>query len=160
MEKLIWIPLYVDDLLSSPRWQSMKDYQRAWYIQLLLRSTRSERMGYLSLDENLWRIAGAHSRPMWEAHKGEVMACFKSLHDDGKDWIYNERLLKVMEKQSDSYRKKRPPGESQSVSPSRFDVDSKKTKEEICPKCRNTGWRASGLQPGRMKECECITTSV
>jgi len=127
VEKLIWIPLYVDDLLGSPRWQGMKDYQRAWYIQLLLRSTRSERMGYLSLDENLWRIAGAHSRPMWEAHKGEVMACFKSLHDDGKDWIYNERLLSVMEVQSTKYRKK--PREALSDSPYDFDVDLSKSKE-------------------------------
>jgi hypothetical protein len=131
MEKLDWLPLYIDRLLSSPAWKHMKDYQRGWYIQLLLNCTRSKRLGYLTLDENLWKIAGAHSRPMWESHKGAVMACFKIRQCDGIEEIYNERLLSVMEEQSGKYHRKKPPGERQSNSPSRFDVDSRKTKEEI-----------------------------
>lgn len=107
MEKLIWLPLYIDSLLSSPAWSDMKDYQRGWYLQLLLRSTRSERLGYLPLDESLWRIAGAHSQAMWNNHKAAVMACFKIRTDDGRDWIYNERLLNVMEEQSGKYYRKK-----------------------------------------------------
>lgn len=107
MEKLTWLPIYIDSLLSSPAWQDMKDYQRGWYFQLLLRSTRSERLGYLPLDGSLWRIAGAHSRAMWENHNAAVMACFKIRTDDGGDWIYNERLLSVMEEQSGKYYRRR-----------------------------------------------------
>ncbi len=110
----------------------MKDYQRAWYIQLLLMSTRSERLGYLSLDESLWRIAGAHSRPMWEAHKGEVLACFKIREYDGKDWIYNERLLSVMEEQSGKYYRKKTDGTSSSPVVSDFDSGSK-SSNGVCP---------------------------
>lgn len=111
LEKLEWFPIYVDRLLSSPAWSEMKDYQRGWYIQLLLRSTRSERLGYLPLDGSLWRVAGAHSKAMWDNHKAAVMACFKIRTDDGRDWIYNDRLLNVMEEQSVKYRKnpKSPP---------------------------------------------------
>lgn len=160
MEKLDWMPLYIDRLLSSPAWLDMKDFERGWYIQLLLRCTRSERLGYLPLDGQLWKSAGAHSRTFWDEKNARVMACFRIRQFDGQDWIYNDRLLNVMEEQSGKYHRKKPPGESQSYSPSRFDVDLRKNKDEICPKCLNTGWRASGLQPGKVKECECTTTSV
>ena len=116
MEKLTWLPLYIDSLLSSPAWNDMKDYQRGWYLQLLLRSTRSERLGYLPLDGSLWRIAGAHSRSMWGAHNAAVMACFKIRQYDGKDWIYNERLLSVMEEQSGKYYRKKDPASNSPVS--------------------------------------------
>lgn len=238
MQKLDWMPLYIDDLLSSPAWTDMKDYQRGWYVQLLLRCTRGKPLGYLKLDGNLWRIAGAHNRPMWDNHKTEVMACFKSCQIDGIEMIYNERLLHVMQRQSGKYRKSR---DSLSISPENLDVDfdfkeekvcSKATKipenfipkdghyaiaaelgincemefqkfrdyylgvsgskavkrdwdatlrnwlrnsvnyggsftrrsselpkldygTDGCEKCEGTGWRASGLTPGRVKECEC-----
>src|ERR1035437_6695753 len=115
MEKLEWLPLYIDKLRSSPAWKDMKDFQRGWYIELLLRCTRSERLGYLKMDENLWRIAGAHSQPMWENHKGAVMACFKIRNDDGTSWIYNDRLFSVMEDQSQKYLR-RVGGSSASLS--------------------------------------------
>ncbi len=163
IQKLEWVPLYIDHLLSSPAWQDMKDFQRGWYIQLLLRAARSERLGYLPLDENLWRIAGAHSRPMWEAHKAEVMACFESLHDDGRAWIYNQRLLSVMQEQTGKYRKRsgtspsaqREPytprdGALSSTSPPRNYI-----KAEVCNTCGGEGRvrRDSRLPGPRTRPC-------
>ena len=130
MEKLEWLPLYIDRLLSSPAWQDMKDFQRAWYIQLLLRCTRSERLGYLKMDSSLWTIAGAKRKDFWDSHKATVLACFKVCEMEGHQWIYNERLLSVMEEQSSKYHRKKPPRDSASDSLSVLDVDSKTIKEE------------------------------
>lgn len=131
MEKLDWLPLYIDDLLSSPAWTDMKDYQRGWYLQLLLRCTRSERLGYLKVDGNLWRIAGAHSQPMWEQHNGVVMACFKIRHDDGTQWLYNNRLLAVMEDQSQKYLRRVGGRTSPSSSLGFLRKEITKTGEEV-----------------------------
>lgn len=105
MAKLEWIPLYIDRLLSSPKVQKMRDYQRAWYIWLLLHCTRSEKPGYLRLDGRLWMLAGAHSRSFFESQKAAVMAAFKVAHIDGQDWIYNDRLLNVVMTQHDKLSK-------------------------------------------------------
>jgi hypothetical protein len=134
MQKLDWLPLYVDKLLSSPAWQDMKDYQRGWYIQMLLRSARSERLGYLKLDGNLWRIAGAHSRAMWDQHSAAVMACFKSRQIDGTEWIYNQRLLSTMEEQDTKFlRGKRVGGSLPSKSPSKNSLNSKEEERTTTP---------------------------
>src|SRR5438132_821199 len=128
MEKLDWLPLYVDKVLSSPAWRDMKDYQRGWYAQMLLRSVRSERLGYLKLDGNLWRLAGAHSRAMWDQHSAAVMACFKSRQIDGTEWIYNQRLLRTMEEQDTKFLRGKRWGDSlPSNSPS---IDLHKSKKE------------------------------
>lgn len=121
MEKLEWLPLYIDNLLSSPAWLDMKDYQRGWYIQLLLRSTRSERLGYLPLDGQLWKLAGAHGRDFFEQRNAAVMACFKVIQFDGTEWIYNPKLLGVMEDQSKKYYRKKKPDSL--ISPTLSDSD-------------------------------------
>lgn len=100
LPKLSWFPLYVEKILSSASWLQMKDYQRGWYIQLLLLSAHSERPGYLPLDGPLWRLAGAHSEQYFHRESAAVLACFKRLQLDGREWIYNERLLAVLQEQS------------------------------------------------------------
>lgn len=129
MEKLEWLPLYIDKLLSSPAWQDMTDFQRGWYIQLLLRCTRSERLGYLKMDSNLWTIAGAKRRDFFESHKSAVLACFKVREMEGHQWLYNDRLLSVMEDQSKKYYRRA--GAKTSPSPSVFQEDITKTGEEV-----------------------------
>jgi hypothetical protein len=104
-DQLEWFPLYIDRLLSSPRWQHMHDYQRGWYIQLLLKSARSERPGFLRLDSNLWRIAGANRPDFFESNKSEVMACFKLREMEGQTWIFNERFVKTIGDQMKKLRK-------------------------------------------------------
>ena len=97
VSKLAWVKLYIGDILEAPDWAQMKDYQRGWYIQLLLRSTRSERRGYLPYDGSLWRLAGAHTKQYWDDHSAVVMACFKRRQENGREWIYNERFLRMLE---------------------------------------------------------------
>jgi len=77
----------------------MKDFQRGWYMQLMLLCAVSQRPGYIASTERLWELAGAHRRDFWELHKSAVMACFKTRTIDGTEWIYNERLLHTIEHQ-------------------------------------------------------------
>ncbi len=100
LPKLNWFPVYVEKILSSASWLQMKDYQRGWYIQLLLLAAHSERPGYLPLDGPLWRLAGAHSEQYFQRESAAVLACFKRRQMDGREWIYNERLLSVLEEQA------------------------------------------------------------
>ena len=133
MEKLDWLPLYIDKLLSSPAWHDMTDFQRGWYIQLLLRSTRSERLGYLPLDGQLWRLAGARNRTFFEQENARVMACFKVRQFDGQDWIYNPKLLSVMEDQETKYHRK-----TASISQGVLGVDSRKSRSKPMPSQEET----------------------
>lgn len=89
-------PCFPDGFLTSGRWHSMKDFQRGWYIQMLLSMTRSKPVGYLPYDERLWTLAGAHTRQHFEQHCALVLACFKVLEFGGCKWITNEPLLNVL----------------------------------------------------------------
>lgn len=131
MEKLTWLPVIIDKVLSSPAWNDMEDFQRGWYVQLLLRCTRSERLGYLRLDGQTWRIAGARTEQFWNSQNAVVLACFKIRSFDGQDWLYNDSLLSVMEDQSQKYLRRSGGAVSPSTSPSKSGVDSKKTGEEV-----------------------------
>lgn len=161
MEKLEWLPLYIDKLLSSPAWLHMRDYQRGWYIQLLLLCTRSERLGYLRLDGRIWMLAGAHSKAMWEQHKAAVMACFKVRDFDGQSWLYNNRLLSVMENQSEKYLRKNNGASSHSYSPSQNLKSKTKPREEVCSpnpelKCINCG-KTGAFMFGKQALCpHCV----
>jgi hypothetical protein len=82
----------------------MTDFQRGWYWQILLKMTRSKPIGYLRLDDGqLWTLAGAHSRQYWETHAALVLACFKVAEFDGHRWIYNQKLLDVLQEQQEKH---------------------------------------------------------
>jgi hypothetical protein len=100
LPKLSWFPLYVEKILSSPAWLQMTDYQRGWYIQILLLAAHSAQPGYLPLDGSLWRLAGARTKQFFDQESAVVLACFKRIQMDGRDWIYNERLLTVLQEQA------------------------------------------------------------
>ena len=151
MNPLIWIPLYVDSLLASQRWRLMEDFERGWYISLIVESVRSIRPGYLKLDKNLWRLAGARSEQFFNAKNAAVLACFSRSEIEGETWVFSERLVRTLEEQAVKLAKIKPPPSNSSSS----SKDLRKTKEELCSKCGDTGLVASGLQPGRVKECEC-----
>lgn len=172
-EQLVWIPLYIDSLLSSKRWRFMRDFERGWYISLIVESVRSERRGYLRLDENLWRFAGANSRQAFEgpddkSHAGtprnvSVLACFKHQRIDGQVWIYSERLVRTLEEQAVKRRRKTDPSNSISNSQEENRESEEKLCDNTCAKCRGRGMldvlQPSKLQPGTSirvwKECEC-----
>ena len=86
-------------LLGSAAWLQMKDYQRGWYIQLLLLATQSPHPGYVSVDGPLWRLAGAHAREYFDKESSVVLACFKRRQMDGQEWIYNEQFLQLLQQQ-------------------------------------------------------------
>ena len=54
---LEWFPFYVHRFINDPRYRALKDYQQAWFLNLLFASWISERPGYLPDDGQLWRLA-------------------------------------------------------------------------------------------------------
>ena len=121
-----------------------------------MESVRSERPGYLPLDEQLWRLAGAHRREMWDNHKSAVMACFKVLEFDAQAWIYNERMVQVLEEQATKYRKKYPQekrNSQQGVSPSISSSCSSEVAFELPPgiKARNERERLANLADAKKR---------
>jgi hypothetical protein len=154
----------VDRLEESSAWEDMEDYQFGWYVKLLVKTTRSARLGYLRLDrDKLWLLAGARSKQFFEKNNAVVMARFKTRQfGDGQDWIYNSTMLSVLEEQSQKYRLKKPPRESASISPLNLSTEKSKTKEEPrqqfkedCEHCHGTGKRVMRSHPGRFVECWC-----
>src|ERR1700730_18329041 len=65
---LEWFPFYVHRLVGDVRYRALKDYQQAWYLNLLFASWVSERPGYLPDDGQLWRLANARTRQFFLAH--------------------------------------------------------------------------------------------
>jgi hypothetical protein len=157
MDKLIWIPLYVDALLASQRWRLMEDFERGWYFSLITESVRSERPGYLRLDKHLWRLAGARSESFFKQKNAAVLACFKTTEVNGETWVFSERLVRTLEEQAEKYsRQKKPPRDSASNSISVLDVASKELKEE--PRAipdsirqRNEAERAQNIREARAR---------
>lgn len=127
--ELYWLPIEIDSLLSSPAWTDMRDFQRGWYFQLLLRSVRSELPGFLRLDSNLWTIAGAKRSDFWESHKACVLACFKVREMEGQSWIYNERLLHTLEVQYSRRKRRKTEGGTPLPFNSLSDFSEKERKE-------------------------------
>lgn len=161
MADLVWIPLYLDRLLGSPRWQAMKDFQRGWYMQLLLLCAQSSRPGYLPLDQRLWELAGAHRREVWEKHKSAVMACFKTRTFEAQEWIYNERLLHTIEHQHRKLSKSlelRNTVKNVSISSTSFTKPSLEEVKEYCIQRKNSvnadewysHYEANGWMVGRV----------
>lgn len=163
IERLDWVPLLVDKLEESGAWEQMEDFQFGWYMKLLVKSTRSSRLGYLRLDDgNLWMLAGARSKHFFEKNSAAVMARFKVRQFEGQDWIYNSTMLSVLEEQSTKYRRKKPPGGSQSISPSDLGLKKSETREKVskkfnsnCEHCHGTGKRILRAHPGKFVECWC-----
>jgi len=63
---LEWFPFYVHRLVGDVRYRALKDYQQAWYLNLLFAAWISERPGYLPDDGQLWRLANARTRQFFE----------------------------------------------------------------------------------------------
>jgi hypothetical protein len=136
---LDWIPL--DRTIRPPA--GLKDLQQGWFWNLLLASffDQSEMQGYLPITSQLWLIAGAHRRDLWEAHKSPVMAAFDVLKlEGGKEVLYFPPLIESIRKQRTRLRNRKSvdeefstnsqpstegAGASPSTSQSGFDFDSK-----------------------------------
>src|SRR5262249_21322524 len=60
-QALPWLPFDVRSITWNPTYQALKDYQQAWFLNLLFASWISERPGYLPDDGQLWRLANART---------------------------------------------------------------------------------------------------
>src|SRR5262249_33527870 len=100
IKELESFPCYPDRILSSVKWEAMKDFQRGWYWQLLLLMNRSKPLGYLKHDGRLWALAGACSKQYWDKHAALVLSAFKVAEFDGHVWIYSQPLMEVLEAQT------------------------------------------------------------
>jgi hypothetical protein len=106
---LEWFPFYVHRFVSDVRYRAMKDYQQAWYLNLLFASWVSERPGYLPDDGQLWRLANAQRRYFFEKECGPVMCMFEREGStaDGVVWIYNRALLNIYDEQVLKFHRKK-----------------------------------------------------
>jgi hypothetical protein len=106
---LEWFPFYVHRFISDVRYRAMKDYQQAWFLNLLFASWISERPGYLPDDGQLWRLANAQRKYFFEKECDPVLCMFEreGTTTDGRVWIYNRALLKIYDEQVLKFHKKR-----------------------------------------------------
>jgi len=116
---LDWFPFYVHRFISDVHYRSLKDYQQAWYWNLLFASWISERPGYLPDDGQLWRLANARTRQYFDKEAEPVLSMFEreGSTTDGGVWIYNRVLLKIYDEQVLKFHK-------------RLKKSSKSTKDE------------------------------
>ena len=106
---LEWFPFYVHRLVGDVRYRALKDYQQAWYLNLLFASWVSERPGYLPDDGQLWRLANARTRQFFEKECEPILCMFEreGSMTDGAVWIYNRVLLEIYDEQVLKFHKRR-----------------------------------------------------
>jgi hypothetical protein len=93
-----WCPIEIGSLFSSPWFQAMKDFQRGWYLCLLLRAwERTPQLQLPNDDCALQVLAGVTDSRLWQAHKKLVLDRFL-VSTDGKT-LSNPKLLEVYERQ-------------------------------------------------------------
>ena len=106
---LEWFPFYVRRLVEDVRYRAMKDYQQAWYLNLLFASWVSERPGYLADNGQLWRLANARTRQFFEKECEPILCMFEreGSTTDGAVWIYSRVLLQIYDEQVLKFHKRR-----------------------------------------------------
>jgi len=95
--------------VGDVRYRALKDYQQAWFLNLLFASWISERPGYLPDDGQLWRLANARTRQFFEKECEPVVRMFEreGSTTDGVAWIYNRDLLKIYDEQVLKFHRKK-----------------------------------------------------
>lgn len=83
------MPVEIDPWFASAAVQAMKDFQRWWFMSLLLRGWQLDPPCHLPNDQNkLWMLAGAASFDAWKKHSAIVLAEFDSVGDG--QWLLNK----------------------------------------------------------------------
>jgi hypothetical protein len=111
VSELKWLPFPLDLWIPA----GLKDFQEAWFVNLLRASLRSDNMGYLILCEEgcggcsacLWRVANAHHPEHFKKHGSLVLACFNSAQIAGRRVLYFPRLVETLKKQLSRVRNHR-----------------------------------------------------
>lgn len=106
---LEWFPFYVHRFIGDVRYRAMKDYQQAWFLNLLFASWVSERPGYLPDDGQLWRLANARTSQYFDKESGAVLCMFEreGSTTDGRVWIYNRLMLEIYDEQVLKFHKRK-----------------------------------------------------
>ncbi|MGH9513450.1 MAG: hypothetical protein ACRD2U_15070 [Terriglobales bacterium] len=104
-----WFPFYIHRFVGDLRYRDLKDFQQAWYLNLLFESWISERPGYLPDNGQLWRLANARTRQFFEKEAAAVMRMFEreGTTTDGDVWIYNRALVEIYDEQVLKFHSKR-----------------------------------------------------
>jgi hypothetical protein len=101
---LFWFPFHVNEWLASRAVRFMKDYEKGWYISLLVESW--PQAGTLPDDRDLlWKMAGAQSQEFFERHGSGVLSEFERCEIDGTPCLISPRLAALYAKQDNKYRK-------------------------------------------------------
>lgn len=105
---LEWFPFYVHRITGDTRYRALRDYQQAWYLNLLFASWLSERPGYLLDDGQLWRLANARTRQYFEKEGGPVLCMFEREGPtaDGAVLIYHRTLRDIYDEQVLKFHRK------------------------------------------------------
>jgi hypothetical protein len=149
-------------LIDPMKWKAMKDYQRGWYWQLMLKMTYMTPYGRLPFDGQLWILAGAHSKQYWDANAGLVLASFKIAEIDGRTWIVHENLISVIKEHkpsSQSKQKKRAyavsslDGKTLGILVSIFDSFYSKYPRKIQKKQASKSFIKASLEHAREHKC-------
>jgi len=106
-----WLPIPPDFWVPA----GLKDFQEAWFINLLRASLKSENMGYLILCKEgcsgcptcLWRVANAHRPEHFKKHSSLVLACFNSAQIAGHRVLYFQKLVDMVKDQLSKMRNHR-----------------------------------------------------
>jgi hypothetical protein len=108
-QMLEWFPFYVHRFINDIRYRSLKDFQQAWFLNLLFASWVSERPGYLPDDGQLWRHANAQRAYFFDKEASPVMRMFEREGPtaDGAVWIYNRTLLEIYDEQVLKFHKRK-----------------------------------------------------
>jgi hypothetical protein len=131
---LEWFPFYVHRLVGDVRYRALKDFQQAWYLNLLFSAWLSERPGYLPDDGQLWRLANARTRQFFEKEGEAVLRMFEreGSATDGEVWIYHRALLQIYDEQVLKFhkRKRKSSKSTDDENTSYLDFEGKLNKKE------------------------------
>ena len=136
---LDWFPFYVHRFMGDVRYRALRDYQQAWYLNLLGASWISERPGYLPDDGQLWRLANAQKRYFFEKEAEPVLCMFEreGSTTDGGVWIYSRTLLKIYDEQVLKFhkRKRKSSKSTEDENTSYLDFEGTLKKENARERC-------------------------
>jgi hypothetical protein len=109
---LKWIPIAIDGSPGMiPRGLIPvfeKDFQTAWFWNLLWASMKQDPQGYLpAARSTLWTFAGAHRPAHWDANGALVMAAFELREIAGRKMLCFPPLIEVIGKQMKKLRQHR-----------------------------------------------------
>lgn len=104
-----WMPIEIERFFASPRVQAMRDFQKWWYVALLMRAWQFDPPCHLPADDEQLRIlAGAPPEKAWREYGKLVTDCFSAAGDSGL--VANQAQLEIYERQVLALEKHRASG--------------------------------------------------